>query len=54
MAPVGYVVEDCLLGITGRGASLSCGDYMTHGNARALRQECVGRWGSTVIEAWRR
>jgi hypothetical protein len=40
-----------LSGITGRGILLSCRGLMIQGGARAIKQEWVGRWGSTLTEA---
>jgi hypothetical protein len=53
MAPAEYVVEDCLIFHHLEGSPLVLGrlDDPGSGNARVLRQELVGRWVSTLIEA---
>jgi hypothetical protein len=56
MAPAGYVAEDCLSGYRWEGKLLVL--WRLHnpgwGSARVLRQEWVGRLGSTLIEAGER
>ena len=56
VAPAAYVTEDDLIWHQWEGRTLVLWmlDAPAYGNARALRQEWVGGWGSTLIEAGER
>jgi hypothetical protein len=53
MVPAGYVAEDGLIWHHWEGSPLVLWrlDDPVQGKARPLRQEWVGKWGSTLIEA---
>jgi hypothetical protein len=56
MTPAGYVAEDGLIWCHWEGSPLVLWrlDDSEWGKAKPLRQEWVGWWGSTLIEAGRR
>ena len=53
MAPATYIAEDCLIWYQWEGKCLVLWrlDALEKGDARGVKQEWVGEWGSTILEA---